>query len=80
MSWNFNDVTRVGAESALDACDYFVDEVIEPWKVLGTLPVLALTSDDCENVEKKSIRKVLQNFILFRFSRTNSFDEAQRVA
>lgn len=26
---------RVGAESALDACDYFVDEVIEPWKVRG---------------------------------------------
>lgn len=58
MSWNFNDVTRVGAESALDACDYFVDEVIEPWKVLGTLPVLApgkkkidFTSHECENVK-----------------------------
>ena len=35
MSWNFHEITRVGAESALDACDYFVDEVIEPWKVLG---------------------------------------------
>lgn len=42
MSWTFHDMsllsdprTRVGAESALDACDYFVDEVIEPWKVLG---------------------------------------------
>ena len=35
MSWNFNEVARVGAESALDACDYFVDEVIEPWKILG---------------------------------------------
>lgn len=39
MSWNFQDVTRVGAESALDACDYFVDEVIEPWKILGELRV-----------------------------------------
>lgn len=35
MSWNFHESTRVGAETALDACDYFVDEVIEPWKVLG---------------------------------------------
>jgi uncharacterized protein YggL (DUF469 family) len=35
MSWKFHESTRVGAESALDACDYFVDEVIEPWKVLG---------------------------------------------
>lgn len=39
MSWNFNEVARVGAESALDACDYFVDEVIEPWKILGKLGV-----------------------------------------
>lgn len=37
MSWNFHDEARVGAESALDACDYFVDEVIEPWKILGVL-------------------------------------------
>jgi hypothetical protein len=36
MSWKFHDDTRVGAESALDACDYFVDEVIEPWKILGS--------------------------------------------
>lgn len=35
MSWKFHEDTRVGAESALDACDYFVDEVIEPWKILG---------------------------------------------
>lgn len=35
MSWKFQDETRVGAESALDACDYFVDEVIEPWKIMG---------------------------------------------
>jgi len=37
MSWNFHDETRVGAESALDACDYFVDEVIEPWRVMGSV-------------------------------------------
>lgn len=36
-SWKFAEAKpRVGAESALDACDYFGDEVIEPWKVLGT--------------------------------------------
>lgn len=35
--WKFSDEkAKVGAESALDACDYFVDEVIEPWKVQGT--------------------------------------------
>lgn len=39
MSWNFHENTRVGAESALDACDYFVDEVIEPWKIRGKLGV-----------------------------------------
>lgn len=31
MAWNFHNKTKVGAEAALDACDYFVDEVIEPW-------------------------------------------------
>jgi hypothetical protein len=38
MSWRFHEETRIGAENALDACDYFVDEVIEPWKILGRLP------------------------------------------
>jgi hypothetical protein len=34
--WKFHEEKpRVGAESALDACDYFGDEVIEPWKVQG---------------------------------------------
>lgn len=37
-TWKFaEEKPRVGAESALDACDYFVDEVIEPWKVPGTV-------------------------------------------
>lgn len=35
MPWMFHDETKIGAENALDACDYFVDEVIEPWKILG---------------------------------------------
>lgn len=35
MSWNFKNEFKIGAERALDACDYFVDEVIEPWKILG---------------------------------------------
>lgn len=26
----------MGAESALDVCDYFQDEVIEPWKIRGS--------------------------------------------
>lgn len=42
MSWKFHDETRFGAESALDACDYFVDEVIEPWKILGSEITLQL--------------------------------------
>jgi hypothetical protein len=41
MSWRFHEETRIGAENALDACDYFVDEVIEPWKILGRLPLLS---------------------------------------
>lgn len=38
MSWKFHvykEEARVGAESAIDASDYFVDEVIEPFKILG---------------------------------------------
>ena len=42
MSWNFHDDTRVGAESALDACDYFVDEVIEPWRIMGSVSEIIL--------------------------------------
>lgn len=37
MSWKFREVPKSGAERALDACDYFVDEVIEPWKIPGIL-------------------------------------------
>lgn len=33
MSWKFRNEPKVGTERALDACDYFVDEVIEPWKI-----------------------------------------------
>ncbi|KXJ72845.1 hypothetical protein RP20_CCG017127 [Aedes albopictus] len=36
MSWKFREVPKSGAERALDACDYFVDEVIEPWKIPDT--------------------------------------------
>uniref|UniRef100_A0A182IMZ8 non-specific serine/threonine protein kinase n=1 Tax=Anopheles atroparvus TaxID=41427 RepID=A0A182IMZ8_ANOAO len=36
MSWKFREVPRTGAERAFDACDYFVDEVIEPWKIPDT--------------------------------------------
>uniref|UniRef100_A0A182QR29 non-specific serine/threonine protein kinase n=1 Tax=Anopheles farauti TaxID=69004 RepID=A0A182QR29_9DIPT len=36
MSWKFGDVPKPGAEQAFDACDYFVDEVIEPWKIPDT--------------------------------------------
>lgn len=31
----YKEEARVGAESAIDASDYFVDEVIEPFKILG---------------------------------------------
>jgi uncharacterized protein YggL (DUF469 family) len=53
MSWNFHEQTRVGAESALDACDYFVDEVIEPWKILGSKTGSVLT----ENYNKSLLLK-----------------------
>uniref|UniRef100_A0A182PFW2 non-specific serine/threonine protein kinase n=1 Tax=Anopheles epiroticus TaxID=199890 RepID=A0A182PFW2_9DIPT len=36
MSWKFSEVPKPGAEQAFDACDYFVDEVIEPWKIPDT--------------------------------------------
>lgn len=31
----FSDETRVGAENALDACDYFSDDVKDVWKKAG---------------------------------------------
>jgi len=40
MSWNFRNELRSGAEAALDACDYFVDEVLEPWKIPGILRLI----------------------------------------
>ncbi|XP_063703322.1 leucine-rich repeat serine/threonine-protein kinase 1 isoform X2 [Culicoides brevitarsis] len=32
MSWNFGETPRAGAETALDACDYFVDDVKDVWR------------------------------------------------
>lgn len=37
MDWNFGEKPKSGTETALEACDYFVDEVIEVTKKLGTL-------------------------------------------
>lgn len=45
MSWKFHvykEEARVGAESAIDASDYFVDEVIEPFKILGKMFAIEL--------------------------------------
>jgi hypothetical protein len=37
MAWNFkSDKIKCGTETALDACDYFVDEVVEPFKKQGS--------------------------------------------
>lgn len=74
MSWNFHEVTRVGAESALDACDYFVDEVIEPWKVLGKVGVSRMEIE--ENFVGIDFNKFSFTFTC-RFSRANSSDETQ---
>lgn len=35
MAWNFLQEAKTGAETALDACDYFIDEVLEVWKSSG---------------------------------------------
>lgn len=35
MAWNFRYEAKTGAETALDACDYFVDEVLEVWHTSG---------------------------------------------
>lgn len=42
MSWKFRNFEqpKSGAETALDACDYFVDEVVDPWKVPGRRLIL----------------------------------------
>lgn len=35
MSWRFGEKARAGAETALDACDYFVDDVKDVWRKAG---------------------------------------------
>lgn len=35
MSWKFGEKARAGAETALDACDYFVDDVKDVWRKAG---------------------------------------------
>lgn len=35
MSWTFQSEPKTGAETALDACEYFVDEVLELWHMPG---------------------------------------------
>lgn len=35
MSWHFVDKPKPGTETALEACDYFVDEVIDFSHSLG---------------------------------------------
>lgn len=83
MSWKFNEIARVGAESALDACDYFVDEVIEPWKILGKYwECLACRWLNFTSSSVVQWRRQELNFssIFFRFPRSNPVDEAQRVA
>lgn len=35
MDWSFVEKPKSGTETALDACDYFLDEVIEVSRGLG---------------------------------------------
>jgi hypothetical protein len=35
MDWNLNVKIKCGTETALDACDYFVDEVDDPFRKPG---------------------------------------------
>lgn len=35
MSWSFRQEAKIGAETALDACDYFVDDVLDVWQAAG---------------------------------------------
>lgn len=44
MAWSFRQEAKIGAETALDACDYFVDDVLDVW--------LAAGGGTVDNVEK----------------------------
>lgn len=44
MAWNFVDKPKSGTETALDACDYFLDEVIELHQSLGKIKFSKLNS------------------------------------
>ena len=35
MAWSFRQEAKIGAETALDACDYFVDDVLDVWQASG---------------------------------------------
>lgn len=60
---------RVGAESALDACDYFVDEVIEPWKVRGKENESHQKFGECR---RRHCNKVWRKLNKFTYSRKYS--------
>lgn len=44
MSWRFGEQARAGAETALDACDYFEDDVKDVWRKAGSYTT---PNDEC---------------------------------
>lgn len=59
MSWKFGEKARAGAETALDACDYFVDDVKDVWSKTG----LYLTSAGAFSVRKSVYQCVHKNSV-----------------
>ena len=87
MSWkSFQEEAKTGAESGLDVCDYFVDEVIEPWKIPGRnfiikdrskvlfICVLPKKVDQIENLlyQKQFNNLFFDIFIVFYLNYANS--------
>ncbi|XP_055377695.1 leucine-rich repeat serine/threonine-protein kinase 1 [Condylostylus longicornis] len=50
MYWTFSGVPKVGAETASDACDYFVDETVTPTN-------MSLNSDSINSFEELELRR-----------------------
>lgn len=73
MSWKFIEGPKPGTETALDACDYFVDEVIENSGGMGA----AHTKQSHRPYGTLIIQSA---FVSYRCARGGASDKAWRAA
>lgn len=73
MSWRFGEQARAGAETALDACDYFEDDVKDVWRKAGSYTTpndectwySKIDTEVCVREHKRRERFLLSSFLSF---------------